>query len=345
MDKHTRIISRIALLGTLLALFVIGLGAFTRLTDAGLGCPDWPGCYGHLTVPNTASEIQNAHANFPGTTVIAHKAWTEMVHRYLAGTLGLLIFALLAFAVIYKKRDKFMVTIPVLLTVMVLYQAILGMWTVTLQLLPLVVTAHLLGGMLIVSLMWLMYLHSARKPAKNDQFNVFKPWALLGLIVLFAQITLGAWTSTNYAALSCPDFPYCNGQLVPMLDFKDAFNIFSPIGINYEGGVLAATARATIHFSHRFGALLTTLYLAWLGLWMLIRAPEKGARIAAAHVLAILGAQIVLGILNVVMQLPLAIAVLHNIFAAFLLLSVVAVNFYVYSATSTTSNTEALQHG
>ncbi len=205
---------RLILLAVILAFCVIGLGAFTRLTDAGLGCPDWPGCYGHLTVPSNIQSLQKIKALFPTQPLVAVKAWAEMVHRYFAGTLGCLILATLVVMIrrlkqLKRKKIAFAVFA---LALLLLYQPILGMWTVTLKLLPVVVSQHLLGGMLIVGLLWLLWLHydSSGDTAVTDPLLIkLRPWALLGLVFLFCQIALGAWTSTNYASISCPGFPYC----------------------------------------------------------------------------------------------------------------------------------------
>ncbi len=343
MAKQTKFMADLSLLGAVLALVVIGLGAFTRLTDAGLGCPDWPGCYGHMVVPQSAQALAHASAQFPGLPVVPHKAWAEMVHRYVAGSLGLLIMALAVFSLLTINRQKRLYIVPLCLVGLVLYQAVLGMWTVTLKLLPLVVAGHLLGGMLILASLWFLHLQAreAVVPEADQRIAKFKRWAWLGLVIVFLQIALGAWTSTNYAALSCADFPTCNGTLVPDLDLKDAFNFAAPIGINYEGGVLTAIARATIHFMHRLGAVITTLYLVGLCVWLYRCSTNKLLHRLAMICLSILGLQFMLGVLNVVFRLPLGIAVAHNMCAALLLCTLITLN-YVLSRMSLSASKERL---
>jgi len=320
-----RIYSRVAFLATLLALIVVMLGAYTRLSDAGLGCPDWPGCYGHLTVPNTPAEIKQVAAKFPGQIVEAPKAWKEMVHRYVAGTLGILILILAIWGVMRRRENlQQPVMLPIFLVLLVIFQALLGMWTVTWKVLPIVVSAHLLGGLAIVALLW--YLKLATTPQQREyriQALGFKPWAILGLLILIAQIFLGAWTSTTYSALACHDFPYCHGSLLPPLDLRQAFQLFQPIGVNYEGGVLETPIRITIQMMHRYGALLTALYLGILSLWIVFAHKTEGLRGVAGILLLLLLLQILLGIANVMMNLPLGTAVAHNGVAALLLMTLV----------------------
>jgi cytochrome c oxidase assembly protein subunit 15 len=317
---------RLAFFTTVLALVVVMLGAYTRLSDAGLGCPDWPGCYGHLTVPATPAEIAKAQQAFPGQTVEAPKAWKEMVHRYFAGTLGLLILALAIWAVVRKRSySQQPVTPAIALVLLVIFQAVLGMWTVTWKVLPIIVSAHLLGGMAIIAL--LGYLTVASRPRTTlvtHQATHFRPWAILGLVILVAQLFLGAWTSTTYSALACQDFPFCHGSLFPTLHLQQAFQIFQPIGINYEGGVFETPLRVTIQMMHRYGALITGVYLGALTIWLLFSYKTTGVRGIAGLVLAALIVQILLGILNVLLTLPLWTAVAHNGVAALLLVFLVA---------------------
>lgn len=312
----------------ILALCVILLGAYTRLSDAGLGCPDWPGCYGKLVLPNSSNELAKAQQTFPTHTIVPNKAWKEMVHRYFAGTLGLLIVVIALSATIRRRRHAQQpLLIPWLLVFIVALQATLGMWTVTLNLLPLVVMGHLLGGMIIVSLLWWLHLKSrkALPETTTKKMRNLKPWAVLAFIVVFLQVFLGAWTSTNYAALACPHFPFCHGSLIPSLEWRNAFNFTAPIGPNYEGGTLAMQARVTIQMAHRYGALLMTLYLLPFA-WILISIRELASlRKIGWIILLLLSIQITLGILNIVLTLPMWTAVSHNGVAALLMLSLVTV--------------------
>ena len=319
---------RLAYITTLLAFCVIVIGAFVRLTDAGLGCPDWPGCYGHITPPDEAHELSRVEQQFPGAKVEAHKAWNEMIHRYLAATLGLLIVVMALVAWRNRRSPAQPVLLPTLLVLLVSFQGALGMWTVTMLLRPAIVTMHLLMGMLTLALLgWLAF--RARGPgyeaASSAPGRHLRGWAFLGLFVLFAQIALGGWTSTNYAALHCPDFPTCQGQWLPPTDFSEAFDIVGEPGVNYEGGLLDNDARVTIHVVHRIGALITTVYLLLLAM-AVVRSSGAAARRAALLLMVVLALQVGLGIGNVVMSLPLGLAVAHNGGAALLLLALVFLN-------------------
>ncbi len=330
MDRWYTYILRVALL---LGFVVIGLGAYTRLVDGGLGCPDWPGCYGHLVVPSGEAKFQAAQAF--GKTVEPIKAWAEMIHRYVAGTLGMLI-GILASMNILKPRVRGARAGGVALLLLLAMQAVLGMWTVTWLLLPLIVSGHLLGGMGIVASLWWLNL----KNKTNHALLIVGPYwryaALFGLVLLVLQIALGAWISTNYASLSCPDFPRCQGQWMPAADFRAGFDLSHPIGVNYEGGVLGAMARVAIHWLHRVGALVIAVYWAFLSLVLLWKEESLQVRNRARWIIFFLVLQCFLGILNVVWQLPLAIAVGHNIVAAMLLLSVIAMNEVLWQQRVTT---------
>lgn len=324
---------RLALLATILTLVVVVLGAFVRLSDAGLGCPDWPGCYGHLDVPRGAQEIEQANANFPDRPVEAHKAWKEMVHRYFAGALGLLIFILAWMAVRRRQRPGQPWKIPVLLVGVVIFQALLGMWTVTIRLNPAIVMAHLLGGLATLSLLWWVVLRQGR------WFKaVLDPWivsrlrnpALIGLLLVILQIMLGGWTSANYAALQCSDtLLTCQGQIIPPLDFREAFTLWRGTELDFQGGVLDNTARATIQFTHRVMAVVVLIYLLWLGLGITLRSQYRPLRPLGLAILAAGLVQVSLGIANVVFLLPLPVAVAHNAGAAILLLTMVTLNVLV----------------
>ena len=318
MRTHSPLLN-LARLACGLTFIVIIVGAYTRLTDAGLGCPDWPGCYGRMIISTQADYIEQASAFWPERPLQADKARIEMAHRYIAGLLGLMILTIAVAARLNKQAARIRLLTGGLLF-LVVFQALLGMWTVTLLLKPFIVALHLLGGMAIISLLhWLtLELRPAPGPAPTG-FNL-PPWAVAGLVALVLQISLGGWTSANYAALACPDFPACQGKLWPPMDFSEAFVLWQGLGVDYEGGVLDGPARTAIHMTHRIGAVITAATLLTLALLAL----RTGAtRPAALVMLALLFIQLSLGIANVVFNLPLAVAVAHNGVAALLLLSVV----------------------
>ncbi len=305
-----------------LALAVVVLGAFVRLSGAGLGCPDWPGCYGHLDVPQTQSEVERANQRFSERPVEETKAWKEMIHRYAAGTLGLLVAAL-PLRAWRRRRQGVALAGPSLLLALVIVQALLGMWTVTLLLKPLVVLAHLAGGLtLMAGLAWLALSHLGPRHGIAAPGWLYR-WLAVGLVVLSAQIALGGWTSTNYAALACPDFPTCQGQWWPETDFATGFVPWHGLGIDYEGGILDGPARTAIHLSHRLGALVAALVLGALSIACAWRGRDRRLRIAGTALGALLALQVGLGIANVVWLLPLPVATAHNGGAALLLLALV----------------------
>jgi cytochrome c oxidase assembly protein subunit 15 len=294
---------RLALAGALFAAAVVVLGAWVRLTDAGLGCPDWPGCYGHI-YPNSSG-----------------KALHEMIHRYFAATLVIVITALLLWTTRFRK-DPGQPLIPVaLLFVIVCVQAALGALTVTLLLKPLIVTAHLLGGLTTLGLLWWLSLAPPTRPAA-ERDTALQKFALAGLAVLMLQIALGGWTSTNYAAAACPDFPTCQRAWWPRMDYRDAFVLWRGLDIDYEGGVLANPARVAIHVTHRLGALLAGSVLVGLGILTAVRAHEpRLARAGRLLVLAVV-VQIAIGVAMVHWGVPLSLATLHNAGDAFLVISI-----------------------
>jgi cytochrome c oxidase assembly protein subunit 15 len=321
-------------LSLLLTVIVIALGAYTRLSDAGLGCPDWPGCYGQLTVPTKAVDVQAANAAYPERAVEADKAWLEMIHRYFAGTLGLCIFAITAWS-IRHKRSEVGVRLPIALSVVVVFQAALGMWTVTLKLMPLVVMGHLLGGFTLLALLSLFYFRlKTERIITQNRYSVsasLKWMSLIALCVVVLQIMLGGWTSSNYAAVVCSSLPICEGNWPALLDFKNAFSLQLNGYDSYEFGVLEYPARMTIHVTHRIGALIT--FCAVGALALRLYQSESGALSKAAAVLAaVLVAQVCLGIANVVLFLPLSIAVLHNLGAASLLICLTYINYQLWTA-------------
>ncbi|WP_201768380.1 COX15/CtaA family protein [Stutzerimonas azotifigens] len=321
---------RLALLATALAVVVVLLGAYTRLTHAGLGCPDWPGCYGFLGVPMSEHKQALAAERFPQAPLEVHKGWNEMVHRYFAGALGLAILGLAVQAV--RRRDEAgrPVKLPLLLLGVVIAQALFGMWTVTLQLWPQVVTAHLLGGFATLSLLFLLCLRlSGRFQALPAVPIGVRLLAAAGLCVVVLQVALGGWVSSNYAAVACPDLPTCHGQWWPEMDFANGFHLTQHIGPNYLGGLLYSEARTAIHLTHRLGALTVaavTLLLAWQ-LW------RQGLPRLAALLVGALALQIGLGMANVLLHLPLAVAVAHNGGGACLLLVLVLINYRLRAVT------------
>ncbi|WP_067515808.1 COX15/CtaA family protein [Endozoicomonas ascidiicola] len=336
----------LALIATLLASIVVGLGAYTRLVHAGLGCPDWPGCYGFLTVPDEAHEIAHAESLYPEAPVEVDKGWAEMIHRYVAGTLMLLVLAIVIQAIRHRREPSQPIKLPIFILLLITLQAAFGMWTVTLKLWPQVVTAHLLGGFATFSLLFLLTLRLsgwlkgrsvARSAAKS--VGVLKGLGVLSLLVVIGQVSLGGWVSSNYAALACPDLPMCQGQWLPPMNFSEGFDVGQDIGPNYLGGQLHAEARTAIHFAHRIGALLTTLLVISLVLISFrkaatldIESQSSGnkLRMLSWCILLLLIAQVSLGLSNIIWSLPLNVAVAHNLGGALLLLSLVAYNYFLF---------------
>lgn len=327
----------LALVSCALALVVVVLGAYVRLSDAGLGCPDWPGCYGHLLgVPESTQEILQANQAFPERAVEADKAWKEMIHRYAAGVLGILIVFLAAMALRNRKDPGQPVVLPVFLVFLVIFQSLLGMWTVTLLLKPVIVMLHLIGGFAVLSLLWWTYLAigTERLIYRQRLDPAVLSMLVIGLLLLIGQIILGGWTSANYAALACTDFPTCQGQWWPPMDFREGFVFWRGIGTNYEFGVLDNPARTAIHLSHRYMAVVVAAYWAVLLVWLLATSSATvSLRIASAVTLLLLLIQLTLGVSNIVLHLPIAVAVMHNGGAALLLLSVVALVYLARSET------------
>ena len=352
------------------AFCVIVFGAFVRLSNAGLSCPDWPTCYGRITWPVKPAAVARADRAFPSRPVETGKAWREQTHRFLAGTLGLLVLAeALAAASASRRRSGLVVAAVVLIGVgiplymagdyvgssvlaafgealllgvvvswrgggwrriavlalaVVCFQALLGMWTVTWLLKPIVVTGHLLGGMTTFALLaWVAWWVSTREPRDPVRARLFVP-ALVGLLLLAGQIFLGGWTSSNYAALACGygpgSFPQCLGQWAPPTDFHQGFVLWRAIGVDYEGGVLDMAARSAIQIAHRIGALVVFCYLGWLA----FRLARRGLRGYGVAVAVALLSQVMLGISNVYFGLPLAVATAHNGMAALLLCALLA---------------------
>lgn len=320
----TKVYQYFILLAVLLALIVVGLGAYTRLTNAGLGCPDWPGCYGAI-VPSA----DHAETAYPTEKFDNTKAWTEMVHRYFAGTLVLMIVGI----VIYSWRhrnEQYPIKLPLLILGLVGLQALLGMWTVTWKLQPTVVMAHLLGGFTTLSLLWLLWLRTSRTPVTEEVEikRCVQRFGIVTLVILIVQLALGGWVSANYAGVACPSFPQCYGESwLGQSNFSEALQFWLPIGPNYEFGALDNPARQAINVMHRVGALVVTFVL---GLWCVSLCRYRQTRRLALLTLLLLFIQINLGITNVVHYLPLHAAVTHNVVGALLLLAVIAVNYKIF---------------
>lgn len=322
---------KLIFVATFLAFGVVILGAYVRLSDAGLGCPDWPGCYGKLSPAHAHQEIIKAHAELPQGPVSHAKAWKEMVHRYLASSLGLLIVSIGLMAWIKRKQLQQGIGLPIFLIGFVILQGLFGMWTVTLKLTPIIVTLHLLGGMITLSLLtWLGQRQSLDIPVvRTVDASRVKTLASFAFLMVLLQIALGGWVSSNYAALACPDFPTCKGSWWPRMDLHHAFQLVRDLGMTPQGALLPAEALTAIHWVHRMGALMT-LFVVGLLVVKMMRIP------ALAHVSTfiafILALQLSLGIANVLLSLPLPLAVAHTAVAALLLLALVMLNFRLRKA-------------
>lgn len=318
---QNNLLAKVVTCAVFLSFLVVMLGAYTRLTDAGLGCPDWPGCYGQMVLPGAKEQLRAVQTQFPEIPIEAQKAWTEMIHRYAAGTLALLLF-FIGFSVLAQRIKGQSVPwhLPFALLLLVIFQAALGMWTVTLKLLPVVVMGHLLGGMLIVACLCRFRLQISQ--TVGEEMPWWRLWLRIAVILVFLQIALGGWVSSNYAGISCIGFPLCNGTLVPELHFAQGFNLFSPVGANYQGGVLDHEVRVTIQWIHRLGAVLTASYVLALSCLILLKTRFRPFRLCALLMLFLVLVQFILGIINVLYLLPVFVAVAHNGIAALLLATV-----------------------
>ncbi|NRB37866.1 MAG: COX15/CtaA family protein [Pseudomonadales bacterium] len=393
--KANRIAYNLALLGVIAGFMVISMGAFTRLMDAGLGCPDWPTCYGHVLWPQDKTDIAIANMSYSETPVQTHKTWPEQVHRLMASALGiisLLLFfialsrseesslnkkisvlvgvlfialimrivlaaqwkitaaAMFDFFDIFligltlsvftvfawlacKKIKKPMIILPGFIAAFVMLQGLFGMWTVTLKVWPQVVTTHLLAGFSVVSLFYLLALRLQQKPWKiraqhYQKVLKLQPIALLALLIVFIQIALGGWTTSNYAAVACPDLPTCQSQWWPQMDFSRGFDLTQGIGPNYLGGQMDNAARMAIHISHRIGAVITSLCIIFLAL-RLLQIKTRETQLMAGSVLSVLTLQVLLGLSNILFHFPIGVAVAHNAVAALLLLILVGLNYRI----------------
>jgi cytochrome c oxidase assembly protein subunit 15 len=384
-----------------LCFVVVVFGAFVRLSNAGLGCPDWPGCYGHIAVPDAPHELAKAERNYPQRPVEAPKAWKEMIHRYLAGTVGTLILILAVLAARDRSgrapRRLAFATVGV-----VLVQIVFGALTVTMKVNPIIVTTHLLLGLTTLALVWLMWLRGAVRqweqrragggigqrgdgvagataaavatgvvaastvtvvaervsaagaasvaesvsastvrvsaaPIRSPRAAGTAPppprvrfLAGIALVVLAIQIFLGGWTSTNYAAVACPDFPTCQGSFWPRADFASGFTLWHGAGINYEYGILDSAGRTAIHLTHRYGAAVVALTLGSIAVFLLLRGASGLWRRLGVALLLALVLQLSIGIGIIELHFPLWLADAHNAGAAVLLLTVLAFNFFAW---------------
>lgn len=316
---------RTLLLATIAMTFaLIVLGAYVRLSDAGLGCPDWPGCYGHVTVIHASEHITAAQEANPEGPVTFAKAWKEMIHRYFAGIVGLFILAIAALAWRHRREAG---ASPVLATVLVgvlFLQAMFGKWTVTMLLKPAIVTGHLIGGLTVLTLLVWLYART-RGPAVPTVSPATRALAVVAFVVLAMQISLGGWVSTNYAALACTDLPTCHGEWVPQMDIRNGFHIVRELGQSADGETLTMDALTAIHWMHRLGAIVAALVIGALG--FALRA--AGHRPLGTALLGVLALQIMLGLANVWFSLPLPLAAAHNGGAAALVILMVLINYRV----------------
>ena len=296
----------------LLGFIVVALGAWTRLADAGLGCPDWPGCYGFVTIPVSPEEIDLANTKFPDTPYEVAKAIPEVVHRYFAAALGVTILSIAYIALKNKELPSDVRKLSFFLIAWVIMQGTFGYWTVSLKLWPQVVTTHLMSGFLTTGLLWLLYYKTKDRLQERTQWNfssATKKLFTISIALVAVQIFLGAWTSTNYASYSCTDFPLCQGQILPDANFKQGFDFFQSIGPNYLGGQMDHDSRVAIHLTHRFGAIVVTLFLLFMSYHLYIRKFQT----LALGLVGFLTLQVLLGISNVIFALPLLVAVGHNL--------------------------------
>ena len=320
---------RSLLLVTLVMTFaLIVLGAYVRLSDAGLGCPDWPGCYGHVTVIHASEHISAAQEADPFGPVSFAKAWKEMVHRYFAGIVGLLIVAIALLAWRNRRDPTASPWLATALIGVVGLQAMFGKWTVTMLLKPAIVTGHLIGGLTVLALLVCLYARTlASSPrAASRRLRLF---AMLAFVVLAAQITLGGWVSTNYAALACFDLPTCRGAWVPEMDVANGFHVIRELGVGADGETLTIEALTAIHWMHRVGAVIATFVLVSLAFGL----RRAGHAALSAVLLALLVAQVLLGVANVWLSLPLPLAAAHNGGAAALVIVMVLINYRLRAAT------------
>jgi cytochrome c oxidase assembly protein subunit 15 len=315
-DQWIAVARMLANVSLLLVLVVILMGGWTRINNAGLSCPDWPGCFGQLTVPNTQQELRNAADNFPSVAVEQSKSWLEMIHRYLAGSLGLLILTMAFIAIKKRKQKNYPVKLSITLLVLVVFQALLGMWTVTLKLLPIIVTAHLFGGLLTMVLLIIVRRHIHKIIQVKLRWSNYSKALALGLFLLVLQVLLGGWTSSNYAGWGCSDWMGCNPKIAIEYNYIGAFKVTLDSSVSHQGGTLQLAERGAIQIVHRLGAAIVLLYFT--GLLILCRKKEEYRSLILLTVL--FTAQIVVGLMNIAFAIPTLLAMLHHILAVFILM-------------------------
>ncbi|WP_334187034.1 COX15/CtaA family protein [Noviherbaspirillum sp.] len=319
---------------------LIMFGAFTRLTDSGLGCPDWPGCYGHANPLQALDQIRAAEAAMPDGPVTVMKAWIEMIHRYLAMGVGVLILAIMTIAWLRWTKSKrtderFSPWFPTLLLLFVCVQGAFGAWTVTLKLQPVIVTIHLVLGMgLLGMLTWMAASQSRHAPIAQNAVSMRMP-AVIAMLLLSVQIALGGWVSTNYAALACMDFPLCHGQLLPQMDFANGFTLWRHLGKTADGEYLPFPALTAIHWVHRSFAFVVIAFLAWLAHKAM---RIDGLRKTGLWILVVMTIQLLTGLTTIFLQWPLALAVAHNGGAALLVLLLTMLNYKARIPTATAAH-------
>ncbi|HEX9628064.1 MAG TPA: COX15/CtaA family protein [Acidiferrobacterales bacterium] len=326
---------RLALFSSFFALLLVMLTAYTRVTELGIGCPDWPGCYGRLFAPITAKDIEEARRYQPSGADVDDKAWKDMTHRYLAGTLGLLMVRLSFLGWQLKKRKRNQqVIIPAAVMALVFTQAFVGAATTSIQFKPLVVMGHLIVGLTVLGLLWWVVLREQRlwkSVPSTPENRHLRPRALFALVLVATQVLLGGWTNANHAALACPDFPVCQGAWWPAMNWIDGFTLWRGLGLAYEGDALDLAGATAIHMAHRLGAVITLLYIGWLALHTIRVGFENNLCRYGLLVLVVLLAEVTLGVMNVVMHLPVAVAVAHSAGGALLLLALITLNHAVRS--------------
>ena len=315
---------RLTLFATVFALIVVSFGAYTRLTDSGLGCPDWPGCYGTLSVPESIDQIEKAQAVYPDSPIEVEKAWIEMIHRYIAGILGVMILVIAFMSIKLRDQINYSLKWPFFLLGLVIFQAALGMWTVTLLLKPAVVSSHLLGGMTVLGILTFLMHRNYGTHRENFVSNPFERKIIrFSLVLLFIQIALGGWTSTNYAALACTDYPTCHGSLIPEMDFSNAFTIFRELGVTSLGEPLSLEALHAIQWVHRVGAIVLLIYLLFVAYILKV---NQGFNMWRNVLILVITLQFIIGIANLLLHLPIVLATLHNLGAALLVVILVGIN-------------------